>query len=84
MLDATTAGASLTYETVAGRNAKFIDYGVALYLEPIEARLSMDDVVPRGQRVAFDLSDFTAARAGSDRPDRSRLGRPDQCAFSGT
>ena len=65
MLDATNAGASLTYETVAGRNAEFIDYGVSLYLQPIAARLSMDDVVPRGQRVAFDLSDYTAPGPGA-------------------
>jgi Phage portal protein len=68
MLDATTAGSSLTYETVAGRNAEFIDYGVALYLEPIAARLSMDDVVPRGQRVAFDLADFTSPGPGPTGP----------------
>lgn len=28
MLDATTAGASLTYETTQGRNGQFVDYGV--------------------------------------------------------
>lgn len=60
LLDATSAGASLTYETVAGRNAEFLDYGVRLFTDPIAARLSMDDVVPRGQRVAFDVSEFTA------------------------
>lgn len=60
LLDATNAGASLTYETIAGRNAEFVDYGLAGYMGPIAARLSMDDVVPRGQRVAFDLSDLTA------------------------
>lgn len=63
MLDATNAGASLTYETVQGRNQQFIDYGLTLYLQPIAARLSQDDVVPRGQRVAFDLTDLTALAA---------------------
>lgn len=56
LLDATNAGASLTYETTEGRNAEFIDYGVSLYMDPITARLSMDDVVPRGQSVRFDTS----------------------------
>lgn len=56
LLDATNAGASLTYETVGGRNAEFIDYGLSLYMDPITARLSMDDVVPRGQSVRFDTS----------------------------
>jgi len=56
LLDATNAGASLTYETTQGRNAEFIDYGLSLYMDPITARLSMDDVVPRGQSVRFDTS----------------------------
>lgn len=56
MADATNAGASLTYETSEGRNGEFIDYGLALYMSAIEARLSMDDCVPRGQRTAFNTS----------------------------
>lgn len=67
MLDATSAGASLTYETTQGRNGQFLDYGVSLYLDAIAARLSQDDVVPRGQRVAFDTSGLTAlSRAAID------------------
>ena len=58
MVDATTAGASLTYETTAGRNQQFIDYGLAAYMTAVSARLSQDDVVPRGQRIAFDLEDL--------------------------
>lgn len=58
MIDATTAAASLTYETTAGRNQQFIDYGLSAYMTPVSARLSQDDVVPRGQRVAFDLEDL--------------------------
>jgi hypothetical protein len=61
MADATNAGASLTYETTAGRNTQLIDYGVGLYMDAVAARLSMDDVVPRGQRVAFDTSQLTVA-----------------------
>lgn len=60
MLDATTAGASLTYETTSGRNGQFVDYGVDLYLDAIGARLSMDDVVPRGQRIRLDRSGLTS------------------------
>jgi len=59
MADATNAGASLTYETSSGRNAQFIDYGVKFYMDAIAARLSMDDVVPRGQRTAFDVTTLT-------------------------
>jgi hypothetical protein len=60
MIDATTAGASLTYETTAGRNAEWVDYGLSLYLDAIEARLSMDDVVPAGTSIAFDTTELTS------------------------
>ena len=60
MADATNAGASLTYETTEGRNGQFIDWGVGLYMDAIAARLSMDDVVSRGQRVAFDTTELRA------------------------
>jgi hypothetical protein len=59
MADATAAGASLTYETTSGRNQQFLDYGAKFYMDPIAARLSMDDVVPRGQRTAFDIGQLT-------------------------
>lgn len=58
LVDATTAGASLTYETTAGRNQEFLDYGLVGYLAAVSSRLSMDDVVPRGQRTAFELEDL--------------------------
>jgi hypothetical protein len=57
MVDATTAGASLTYETTSGRNAEFLDYGVDLYLDAIAARLSMDDVVVQQDSVRFDTAE---------------------------
>lgn len=59
MADATSAGASLTYETTDGRNGQFVDYGVGLYMDAIAARLSMDDVVARGKRTAFDVTQLT-------------------------
>lgn len=58
-IDATTPKATLNYETSTGRNQEFVDFDLALYATPIEARLSMDDVTPAGSRVAFDLEDFT-------------------------
>lgn len=68
--DATNAGASLTYETTAGRNLQMIDEGVGLYMDAIAARLSMDDVVPRGQRVAFDTGQLTVAAPDATGPDQ--------------
>ncbi len=69
MIDATAQGASLEYQTQTGRNQEWIDYGLTFYMDPITARLSMDDVVPAGQRTAFDLTDLTA-------PDASDTGAP--------
>jgi hypothetical protein len=60
LVDATTAGASLTYETTQGRNQQAVDYGLAAYMAAVTSRLSLDDVVPRGQRVAFQAGDFQA------------------------
>lgn len=60
MLDATSEGASLEYATLQGRNQHWIDYGLSLYMDPITARLGMDDIVPAGNRVAFDTAELTA------------------------
>lgn len=54
MVDAITASAGLEYNTGETRNAEFLDYGLAAYMGAVTARLSMDDVVPTGRRVAFD------------------------------
>lgn len=59
-VDATSPKASLNYETATGRNQELVDFDLALYLTPITARLSLDDVTPAGRRVDFDLSDFNA------------------------
>ncbi len=62
MVDATVAKASLTYETQAGRGLEHYGYGLEPYMDAIAARLSLDDVCPRGQRVAFDITqDVTPA-----------------------
>lgn len=55
LLDGTTATASLTYSTQEGRRNELVDLSLAFWATPVEARLSMDDVCPRGQRIAFDL-----------------------------
>ena len=59
MIDASNVNASLTYETTAGRGLEFQAYTLALYTAAIEARLSLDDCVPRGTRVRFDAGDLT-------------------------
>jgi len=54
LVDATAPKASLNYETTAGRNVELIDRDTPVYADPIAWRLSMDDICPRGQRIAFN------------------------------
>lgn len=64
MIDAEPqGGAALEYSNPASRNQQWLDYGLSAFLDAITARLSMDDVVPAGQRVAFDTSSLTTTLA---------------------
>jgi len=55
MLDGTIGVDSLTYTTSAGEKNSFFDFDLPFWTDPITARLSMDDVVPRGSRIRFDM-----------------------------
>lgn len=70
LIDATVPKASLNYETKEGRNEEFIDRDLYLYMIPIAARLSLDDIVPHGQRAAFDVTDYTAVTRSPTGPIR--------------
>ena len=54
-LDAALPKASLNYETQAGTEDQLADR-MNYWSEPLEARLSADDVVPRGSFIRFDFS----------------------------
>lgn len=56
MLDGSTSTASLTYSTAEGKRSEFLDYTLAYWAMPYEARLSQDDVTPEGTFVRVDLS----------------------------
>lgn len=58
-VDAIAPGGSLEYTTAETRNQELLDYGAQLYMDPIVARLSQDDMIPRGRRIAFDTSQLT-------------------------
>jgi hypothetical protein len=60
LLDASVSESSLTYITSEGERSNYLSYGAPLWSNPIAHRLSMDDVVPRGQRIRFDMSDLLA------------------------
>ncbi len=53
MLDGTIGLDSLTYTTKEGERNAFFEFDLPFWTDPIEAVLSMDDVVPRGSRVRF-------------------------------
>lgn len=58
-VDATLAGSSLTYSNVVDRRRDLIDMSFGLYMAPIEARLSLDDVLPRGTWCRFNADSWT-------------------------
>lgn len=68
-IDATVDKASLNYETAESRTRDLIDYGLASFMSPIAARLGLDDVVPRGVSIRFDLDGETGPRATEGTPD---------------
>lgn len=71
MLDAGTAGSgTITYRSQVSRNLELVDYALAPFMAAVAARLGLDDMVPRGTAVAFDLTDLTGLSVGElDVPD---------------
>jgi len=61
LLDGSVATASLTYVTTEGNANRFVTETLPLYTQAITNALSQDSVVPRGQRIRFDLSELTTA-----------------------
>lgn len=59
-LDGSPNTASLNYDTRQSQRLDLQDFTLAYWVMPIESRLSLDDVVPRGQRVRFDFTDLDA------------------------
>jgi hypothetical protein len=67
MLDATSQGASWNTRPPRAGTSSGSTTDCPCTWTPIAARLSMDDVVPQGQRVAFDAEDLTSPVASADR-----------------
>lgn len=57
LLDGGVSQESMTYRNAEGEVSRYYR-DLATWTNAIEARLSQDDVVPRGQRVRFDLAAF--------------------------
>lgn len=73
MIDA-ASGDSLTYKTTEGKITELIDFGCAPLMAAISARLSLDDMTPRGTTVAFDREDLVGAQrqAAADESTEAR------------
>lgn len=63
VIDAHSQGSTMTYTTVQDVLAHFLHLGATLYMTPISARLSLDDISPRGTEIRFDLDDVLGATA---------------------
>ncbi len=59
LLEGSTSTASLTYSTSEGKRSELKDYGLQLWANIFNSRLSMDDVTAAGTRIAFDFSDLS-------------------------
>lgn len=60
MIDANQAGSSLSYSNTASRMNELISFGIAPLMAAITARLSLDDMTPRGTTIRFDTSDIVS------------------------
>lgn len=76
VVDATVEKASLNYETTESKARDLIDYGLSAFMSPISARLGMDDVVPRGVAIKFDLEDMIGPGATRGTPDDATESTP--------
>lgn len=56
ILDGSPATASLTYSGKGEDRNELVDLSLSFWTGPIAARLSMDDVTPRGTRIDFDIT----------------------------
>lgn len=56
LLDGSMSTATLTYSTTEGKANEFAAYSIPTWTNPIEARLSLDDVSPKGRVIRFDRS----------------------------
>lgn len=71
LLDGSMSTATLTYSTTEGKSNEFAMYSVPTWTNPIEARLSLDDVSPEGRVIRFDRSSLVASEQPATANPRS-------------
>lgn len=70
IIDAYSNGATMTYSTTQDVIAAFLHLGLTLYMTPITARLSLDDVAPRGTEIRFEADAVLGIEALTTPPVR--------------
>lgn len=69
MLDGTAGIDSLTYSTTEGERNSYYEFDLPFWMDPIQARLSQDDIVARGTRIRFDkYQQYAAIPTPTDAP----------------
>lgn len=69
-LDGSLSTASLTYSTKEGDRNDLADLSLAYWANPLEARLSQDDIVPAGRNVAHDLTQLATPTEPTRTPNQ--------------
>lgn len=54
------AGSSINYTNQQDQRADLYTYGTKIFLDTIQETLSMDNIIPRGRHIEFDVSQFIA------------------------
>jgi len=70
MIDAHSNGATMTYSTTLDVVQSFLHLGLTLYMSPITARLSLDDVAPRGTEIRFEADAVLGIEKLTETPNR--------------
>lgn len=68
MLDGSMSTATLTYSTSEGKRNDLVDLSLGYWADPVESRLSQDDVVPAGYTVRIDLSSLATTTQPNHSP----------------
>ena len=70
LVSAPTEGASMTYQNAEQARQDLYLFGARIYLDCIEQTLSMDNILPRGRYVEFNMEDYMSEVA-QDTPQPS-------------
>lgn len=63
LIDATVTESSMDYSNVNARNAEFVDLTLSPYMSAVVGRLGLDDMVPPGVSLEFDLTPLSSLTA---------------------